>query len=82
MGSDQLIVGWRQNATKKNTVGIRIYVPQDGDGDKWIMHPLDEGGMACEDLAVADLNGDGKLDILASGRATHNVKIYINETPE
>jgi hypothetical protein len=26
-----------------------------------------------------DLNGDGKLDIIASGRATKNVKIYYNE---
>ena len=29
-------------------------------------------------IVVADLNGDGRLDILASGRATHNVKIYLN----
>ena len=27
-----------------------------------------------------DLNGDGKLDVIASGRATRNVKIYLNET--
>jgi hypothetical protein len=27
-----------------------------------------------------DLNGDGKLDIIASGRATHNLKVYFNET--
>ncbi len=43
------------------------------------MHSIDEGGMACEDLAVADLNGDGWLDILASGRSTRNVRIYFNE---
>ena len=30
---------------------------------------------------LADLDGDGKLDIIASGRATKNVKIYFNETP-
>jgi hypothetical protein len=34
--------------------------------------------MACEDLCLADLDGDGKLDIIASGRATKNVKIYYN----
>jgi hypothetical protein len=41
---------------------------------------IDDGGMATEDLAVADLNGDKRPDIVASGRATHNVKIYWNET--
>jgi hypothetical protein len=36
--------------------------------------------MACEDLQVADLDGDGRLDIVAAGRATHNHKIYFNES--
>lgn len=36
--------------------------------------------MACEDLKIADLNGDGKLDIIASGRATKNLVIYWNES--
>jgi hypothetical protein len=27
-----------------------------------------------------DMNGDGKLDIVASGRATNNLKIYWNNT--
>jgi hypothetical protein len=42
---------------------------------------VDEGGMAAEDLVIADLNGDKRPDIIASGRATRNVKIYFNETP-
>jgi hypothetical protein len=37
--------------------------------------------MACEDLVLADLNGDEKLDIIASGRRTKNVKVYWN-TPK
>jgi hypothetical protein len=41
---------------------------------------IDDGGMATEDLTVADLNGDKQPDIIASGRATRNVKIYWNET--
>jgi hypothetical protein len=36
--------------------------------------------MACEDLKLADLDGDGKLDIIASGRASNNLKIYWNRT--
>jgi len=40
---------------------------------------VDDNTMACEDLCLADLNGDGKLDIVASGRGTKNVKVYFNE---
>jgi hypothetical protein len=35
--------------------------------------------MACEDLALADLDGDGRLDIVAAGRATRNVVVWFNE---
>ena len=42
-------------------------------------HVLDDRDMACEDLACADLNGDGRIDIVAAGRATGNVRIYWNE---
>jgi len=38
--------------------------------------------MACEDLKVIDLNGDGKQDIIASGRSTHNLKIYWNKSKQ
>jgi hypothetical protein len=35
---------------------------------------------AIANARVLDLDADGKLDIVASGRATKNVKIYWNET--
>jgi hypothetical protein len=38
--------------------------------------------MACEDLKIADLNGDGKPDIIAAGRSTHNLKVYWNRSGE
>jgi hypothetical protein len=41
---------------------------------------VDDDGMACEDLTLADLDGDGRLDIIASGRSTHNLKVYFNES--
>jgi hypothetical protein len=42
---------------------------------------VDDGGMACEDAMAADLDGDGRPEIIAGGRATHNVKIYWNRAP-
>jgi hypothetical protein len=79
-GGDQIVVGWRGSKPEKKA-GIAFWAPTDGSGEKWRETSVDDGGMACEDLKLADLNGDGKLDIVASGRATKNVKIYFNETP-
>ena len=59
-------------------VGIRLYVPLDKEGKTWKQTVVDDNTMACEDLCLADLNGDGKLDIVAAGRATKNLKIYLN----
>jgi hypothetical protein len=78
LGSDQIVAGWRvKNAAGK--VGIKLYWPQDSAGKDWKDVLVDDDTMACEDLCLADLNGDGKLDIVASGRATKNVKVYFNE---
>ena len=41
---------------------------------------IDQDGMACEDLKVADLDGDGKKDIIAAGRSTKNLRIYWNKS--
>ena len=72
-GDDELAVGWRD---KKG--GIALY-KRAADGS-WKKEMVDDGGMATEDLAVADLNGDGRPEIIAVGRATGNVKIYWNES--
>ena len=37
------------------------------------------GGVQVEDLAAADLDGDGRIDIVAVGRQTHNARIYWNK---
>ena len=77
MGSDQLVAGWRtKNADGK--VGIKFFAPLDKEGKDWKQTIVDYDTMACEDLRVADLDGDGRLDIVASGRATKNLKIYFN----
>lgn len=76
-GTNQIVAGWRR-PDKNGKVGIKIYSKNSASATQWDFQWIDENGMACEDLQVADLNGDGKLDIIASGRATHNLKIYWN----
>ena len=80
-GDDELIVGVRDNLSDKpgEKCGVRIYKAMDDKGTKWERHLLDEGGVAVEDLAAADLDGDGRIDIVAVGRASHNARIYWNK---
>ncbi len=75
---DSIVIGWRGKKTG-DKVGIKIFTSLDSNGAEWKQTLLDDGGMACEDLCLADLNGDGRLDIIAAGRATKNLKIYFNE---
>lgn len=72
-GDDELAVGWRAKP-----FGLAIY-DIGPDGAVIAKHMVDAEGMATEDLAVADLNGDKRPEIIASGRATRNVRIYWNE---
>lgn len=76
-GNDELVIGVRDDGGKHRR-GVRIYKAQDDGGSKWARTLLDEGGVAIEDLRVDDLDGDGKPDIVAVGRATRNVRIYWN----
>jgi hypothetical protein len=79
LGREQIVVGWRAMQNKTAKVGIKMFVP-DEKAEHWQQYLIDDNKMSCEDLVLADLNGDGKLDIIASGRRTKNVKIYWNET--
>ncbi|MEK7795769.1 MAG: VCBS repeat-containing protein [Candidatus Hydrogenedentota bacterium] len=81
--ADELMAGWREKSPASGKPGLAIYdfaEKPDGspNGARWVKHIVDDGGMATEDALAADINGDGKPDIVAFGRATHNIKYYEN----
>ena len=78
-GNDAIIVGVRDPFSEKIRSGVNVFTVADDTGTKWDKHVIDNGGVAVEDLACADLLGTGKMDIVAVGRATGNVKIYWNQ---
>jgi hypothetical protein len=80
-GNDEVIVGVRDRLNDRIGPGVRIYRCLDASGPKWQREIVDNGGVATEDLAVGDLNGDGRPDLVAVGRFTGNVRIYWNRTP-
>ena len=78
-GVDEIIAGHREAGT--GTIrgpGLYVYTCDDEAQHKWSKHVIDDGGIAVEDAMAADFTGDGKPDIVAGGRATHNVMIYVN----
>jgi hypothetical protein len=74
----ELIVGVRDDQNDTARRGVRIYDPQGDDPAKWPRTLLDTGAVAVEDLQAADLDGDGRTDLVAVGRQTHNIRIYWN----
>jgi hypothetical protein len=51
----------------------------DGDGTSWRETRISAEQVAVEDIKAADLNGDGKVDIVAAARQTKNLVIFFNE---
>jgi hypothetical protein len=82
-GDDELIIGQRDpnrdGAESPRGPGVFVFdLRQGANSLVFDRHNVDDGGVACEDALAVDLNGDDRLDIVAGGRATHNVKIYWN----
>jgi len=58
-GSDDVVAGYRGQGRS-----VYLYHAEDAAGEHWSKRVLDEGGMAAAACAVADLNGDRRLDIV------------------
>lgn len=78
--STEIIVGHSDQTPDHPEIkpGVRVF-SFDDQRKKWNCTVIDNGGVAVEDLIAEDFTGDGKPDIVACGRATHNVKLYVNE---
>lgn len=72
-GDDEIIAGYRGKG-----YSLYIYDCQDSTGDTWKRITLDEGDMAASGLDIADVNRDGRLDVICVGTATSNIKWYEN----
>ncbi len=70
-GNDEIIGGYRGK-------GHSIYVYDYNHEDESWKRILVAKDVAAQGFAVGDVNGDGKLDFVAAGGATNNVKLYIN----
>jgi hypothetical protein len=71
-GNDEIVAGFRGSGTS-----LYVYYAADASGLKWERQTLDTQ-MAASGVVVADINGDGRPDIVAIGASTGNVKWYEN----
>jgi hypothetical protein len=83
-GDQELVIGQRDPNAKSNDdlkgPGVWVYDPAQSAGKlRFSKHIIDNGGVGVEDLLTTDFDGDGRPDIVAGGRSTHNVKIYWNK---
>jgi FG-GAP-like repeat len=78
-GNDELVIGHREAGSGPiKGPGLYVYTSEDDVGRNWSKHVIDDGGIAVEDAIAADFTGDGQPDLVAGGRATHNLKLYVN----
>ena len=82
-GGDEFVLGFRDPLPTSRGPGVNVYRAaagsDPGDAITWEKHVIEDKGVATEDMTCSDLDGDGRIDIVAVGRATHNVRIYWNQ---
>jgi hypothetical protein len=73
-GNDEIVAGYRGHGTS-----LYVYYAADDSGLNWERQLLDSE-MSTSCLAIADINGDGRPDVVAIGSSTSNVKWYENRS--
>lgn len=71
-GNDEIVAGFRGQGTS-----LYVYYALDASGLKWERQTLDTQ-MAASGVVTADINGNGRPDLVAIGASTANVKWYEN----
>ena len=74
-GQDEIVAGWRAGGG-----GLRLYKALDATGRKFTSIDLDPD-MPAEGAVVADINGDGKPDLVVIGGRKNQLAWYENRTP-
>jgi hypothetical protein len=72
-GKSEIVAGYRGKG--RSLYGYRC---TDDKGLKWERFAIDAGDMAASGLFIADINGDGKPDIVCIGSGSNNIKWYEN----
>jgi hypothetical protein len=72
-GNDEIVAGFRGPGTS-----LYVYYVTDASGLSWERQLLD-AEMAASGVVIADVNGDGRPDVVAIGSSTGNVKWYENQ---
>ena len=71
-GDDEIVAGWRGAGG-----GLALYDPTDRDPPSFQKVPLDRG-IAAEGAVAADINGDGRLDLVVNAGRSKNLVWYEN----
>ena len=71
-GNDEIVAGYRGPGTS-----VCAYYAREPSGVGWTRQTLDTE-MAASGITLADINGDGRLDVVCVGASTGNVRWYEN----
>jgi hypothetical protein len=77
-GRDEIVAGDRSRGKVSSS---HVFYSTDETGKTWHHEELDHMGMSASGCEIADINGDGRPDIVMIGGATHNIKWYENMGP-